>query len=472
MSRALAVVVAACVPAIAFADDEPPPAEPAPAPDATPPPANPEVPTPEQLADQLDDLDQRTRDLERGQRMNDSTREQVQTLLPLRRYITAFVDVGAFAVGGDGTGIRSDFFHASYPGYRNTVAGQWVFQGDPFTTMINSLGEPADTGASREVTVDTIDSGGHASFIVNSVGLAIGKDVGKGFAISALAQLLPRSGPDLVEVSFAHVDYRPLPEVDLVLEAGKIDSVLGVEYRSQDAPRRVGVTPSLICRYTCGRPLGVDARLVNGRLSASASITNGDNFDERFEPKPQLKASRYPTAAAHLQWMLPVGQGLEVGASGAVGPQDHQPRSAIHQWHVGVDASLREFHDWNTVFEYVQGKQQGSTTGDPEADRMLGIERPACDVADCLTYKGAYLLVDRRVTAWLRPYARVDWRDAVHQRGAEFVYESHSLRGTLGARFEVTSRIVGKVEYSWNHELGVPQFPHDVITSSIVVSTD
>ena len=73
---------------------------------------------------------------------------------------------------------------------------------------------------------------------------------------------------------------------------------------------------------------------------------------------------------------------------------------------------------------------------------------------------------------WLQPYVRLDWRSAVHQQGADFVYESHSIRSTIGVHLELTNRIVGKLEYNWNHELGVPNFPHDVLTTSIVVSTE
>jgi hypothetical protein len=97
----------------------------------------------------------------------------------------------------------------------------------------------------------------------------------------------------------------------------------------------------------------------------------------------------------------------------------------------------------------------------------------ACDLAPCLTYKGAYLLVDHRIRPWVTPYVRLDWRDAVHTRGAEFVYESHTLRGTIGSHFEVTSRIIGKIEYTLNRELGnIPQFANDILTTSIVVATD
>jgi hypothetical protein len=96
-----------------------------------------------------------------------------------------------------------------------------------------------------------------------------------------------------------------------------------------------------------------------------------------------------------------------------------------------------------------------------------------CDIAPCLTYKGAYLLVDRRMNKGFTPYARVDWRSAVHIKGTEFVYESHTLRTTIGSQFEVKSGIIAKLEYTFNRELGgIPQFPNDVLTTSLVVSTD
>ena len=89
-------------------------------------------------------------------------------------------------------------------------------------------------------------------------------------------------------------------------------------------------------------------------------------------------------------------------------------------------------------------------------------------------YKGAYLLVDRRLTPWLIPYVRVDWRDAVHTHAARLRLRVTHARTTVGAHFEMTSRIIGKFEYTYNHELGgIPQFADDVLTTSlVVVATD
>jgi hypothetical protein len=418
-------------------------------------------PSPEELAQRLDDQEERTRKLESELRVSQAFNEDVKKMRWLPRFLTVFVDVGGFAVGGDGSGIRSDIGHLYYPKYAGRIAGQWVFMGDPLSTAVNSLGEPADTSDSRELKVDTIHSKGRPSVILNTLGLSIGKYLGHDISVAALAELLPRPGDTMFDVPIARVDWRPLHTVDLVISAGKVDSVVGVEYRSQDAPRRLGISPSLICRYTCGRPLGAEARLSEGRLSVSGGVFTGDQFDQRFEPKTELHANTLPTVAGHVQWMLPVGQGLEVGVSGAVGPQDNQPSNDIAQWHLGFDAQLRDLHGWDVAAEYVQGLQQGQTMLVP------------CDVAPCLSYKGAYVLVDRRVNDWLTPYVRVDWRSAVHQHGADFVYESHVARATVGAHIEMTSRILAKLEYTFNHELdGIPQFADDVLTTSLVVATD
>jgi hypothetical protein len=446
----ICVTLALLAPRVARADEpEPPPPLAAVEP----------LPSPDELAARIDDLEAKQKRL--TERIA-NLQAEVSSLSQLRRFITVFVDVGAFAVAGDGSGIRSDLGHIYYPQYAGRIAGQWVFMGDPLSTAINSLGEPADTSDSRELGRDTLKSHGNPSLILNSLGLSFAKDVNDEFSVTALAELLPRPGDDIVDVELAHVDYRPSHDVDLVISAGKVDSVLGVEYRNQDAPRRLGVTPSLICRYTCGRPVGVQARLVRGRLSASASVTNGDNFANRFEPALLLHANALPTAAGHAQWMLPLGQGLEVGVSGAIGPQTNQPDESVMQWHFGLDARLRDLDGFDVTAEYVQGMQQGKT-----------MSAAPCDVAPCLTYKGAYVLADRRMTPWLVPYVRVDWRDAVHESGVQFVYEAHVLRATLGVHFEVTSRIVGKIEYTFNHELdNIPQFPDDVVTTSLVVATD
>jgi hypothetical protein len=393
---------------------------------------------------------------------------------PLRRYITVFLDVGWFAVGGNGSGVRSDVGHRLVKDY-DGVPADWVLVGDPLSTTVNSNGEPADLGVSRSIEDDTIDSEGNPTFLVNTVGLAIGRTLQKNFSVAALVEMLPRSGPDIITVEYAHIDYRPTNEYDLVFSAGKVESVLGIEYRAQDAQNRLGITPSLLCRYVCGRPLGLRAQLDHEGINLSALVATGDSFQQQFERDPRLASAHAPTVAAHAQYVVPIANGLQVGISGSFGPQDGQTELHVHQWHYGFDLRVREISNFSLQAEYVQGKQQGSSTALAEQQDAMpnaAVIAPHCSLAQCLRYKAAYGMASYRATRSFTPYARVDWRDARHQRGVDFLYVSRVVRGTVGAQFAVTNRILGKIEYTHNHELLGPQFPNDVLTTSIVVSTE
>ena len=93
-----------------------------------------------------------------------------------------------------------------------------------------------------------------------------------------------------------------------------------------------------------------------------------------------------------------------------------------------------------------------------------------CGLTPCLAYEGAYGLVAYRATNSLVPYARLDWRDALHLAGASFVYISKLWRVTAGLRYELGESLIFKAEYTVNTELGsIPQFSNDVFTSSMIV---
>ncbi len=451
----------------------PPPPEPEPEPEPEPTEPTELVPTPAELAERIEGLEIQAQRAEVVEDRVTTLSQNLSSLAHLRRFLTIYLDVGWFHVGGNGAGVRSDIGHRYIRDY-DDIPAEWVLVGDPLSTAINSRGEPADLGASRAIKTDTINSEGHPSFLVNAIGLTISRTVGRGISVAALVELLPRPGPDLVAVELAHVDYRPSNKHDLVISAGKVDSVLGIEYRAQDAPTRLTVTPSLLCRYICGRPVGVQGRLTEGRLLAAVSLTNGDHFNERFELDAQTSYHRLPTLAAHVQWVAPVGQGLELGVSGAVGPQDGQPAAHVYQWHYGFDLRLRDLDGLDVYAEFVQGKQQGSSAGAALAADAMSLPSPVahCGIAQCLTYKAAYVLASKRVRPWLAPYARIDWRSARHQHGIDFLYVTRTMRSTAGVHVTVTNRIIAKLEYTANLELGTPQFPNNVLTTSLVVSTD
>jgi hypothetical protein len=484
------VVILGCVaaPGLAFADEpqpqqqqqpqqqpqpDPQPTDVAPAPDAAQP-SQPDASAPStaELAAHVEELaeDSQRKDQQIGRLRREMTSLQTKVSESkwLNRYINVFIDVGGFAVGGNGSGIRPDIGHLYYPEYMGKVPAEWVFMGDPLSTAINTNGEPSDTSTSREIGHDTVNSEGHPSLIVNAVGLSIARQLSSGISASALAELLPRADEAILDIELATINYRPLTDKNLVFEAGKVNSVLGVEYRVQDATRRKGITPSLICRYICGRPLGLRGQLTDPRYSVSASLTNGNNFQQLFEHDLELKSTRLPTASGHVQWILPVGQSLELGVSGAIGPQDGQRDTSVRQWHYGFDLRVLDLHRFDITAEFVHGRQPGKTAP-PDPNGMV----TECDLVPCLRYRGGYVMIDRYVTQKFIPYVRFDVRSAVHIHGSDFVYESHTFRTTAGAQFEMTDNLIGKIEYTYNRELGrIPQFPDDVITTSLVLKTD
>lgn len=410
--------------------------------------------------------------LEETQAQLEASKEEAKSTFALKGSLSGYLDVGAFWVEGDGSGIRKDTNYAVAPEYRGQVPDSWVFLGDPLATAINARGEPADTAESRAVTFDSINAGSNPSFIVNALGVMLFGSLGEQLSVTGFFDLLPRTRNissagfvlgDWVDVKLAYVEYLPpIQAFSLSLQAGKIDPVLGIEYRSQDAPDRFTVTPSLICRYTCGRPIGLKARAKffdDEALVVALAVTNGSSFTENFPFGNELDFNAVKTGSGRISYRFPIGSGLELGASGAVGAQDFQPDNALVQWHFGFDLRL-DIRDFSLSAEFVRGLAPGAT----EAGRM------ACGLTPCLSYRGAYGTASYRLTNWLAPYVRVDWRNALHRSGASFVYLSELIRPTVGLHFELGEYVVMKAEYTMNFELGrIPQFPNNVLTSALVV---
>jgi hypothetical protein len=399
------------------------------------------------------------------------TQQQVDKVMPLTSRLAGYVDFGFFYVSGDGRGIRTDIGHANFPEYDGVVADSWVFMGDPLSTAINSRGDPADVNESRAVTNEQIGNGGKPSFILNNINLQLFTGVGDNLTINGMVDFVPRGRDvsasdqvafgDFIDVKLGYVSYRiPTSSVNLELFAGKFDSVLGIEYRTQESPQRITVTPSLICRYTCGRPLGLKARagFFDNALLLNTAVTNGSHSTEGFPIYDETDSNSSKTASGRLSYEFDLGAGLELGASGAYGAQDRQTENDVIHWHYGFDARL-DVIDFVLNAEFVQGELQGqSEPGEPP-----------CSLAQCLEYKGAYGLAGYRVTNWLMPYARVDWRSALHRSGASFVYISDLIRPTGGLRFDLGTHIVVKAEYIFNREIAdVPEFSNDVFTTSLV----
>jgi len=494
MKRLVALVLCASAPALAQPAGDRPMDPPAPPPDSPPPTETPAEPPPEEPkpdanaeADaRMQALEQRLQaveeELELQKEDNQFLEEKIKALAPVAGKIGGYLDLGFFATTGNGAGTRPDLAQIYYPEYVNRVPGSWVFMGDPLSTTINSRGDVADTGDSRAVVFDPINSGGKSTFLVNALNLTLFQGIGETAQLNASVDFLPRARDisdisglflgDYLDVKLAYGEWRPKVEAfDMMFQAGKFDSVLGFEYRSIESPDRTTVTPSLICRYTCGRPLGLKSRaqFFDKSLIANVAVTNGSHFHEGFAFASETDTNQMKTVAGRLSYII--GGKVEVGVSGAYGAQDFQPDNDVKQWHGGIDVHA-EIKDLEITAEFVRGRAKGKTS-------EMG---PRCDDAPCLKYRGGYLLAAYRVTNVFIPYLRVDNRDAMHWSGASFVYISTSTRLTVGLRAEIGERVILKAEGTLNREMDIdfskpevaeglsfPVIPNDVVTTSLVI---
>lgn len=450
-----------------------PPATPTPPVTATPP-----APVPQLDTERLEKLEEENaklkEELEFLREDHEYIEEKVGKMSALSVKLTGFLDFGFFGVVGDGPGIVADLGHENFPEYEGEggVQDSWVFMGDPLSTMINARGEPANTGDSKAIAFDPIHATG-PTFIVNSLNVGLLSEIGEKAVFIAKLDVIPRSRDvsepdglflgDYLDLRLAYLEYRLAKgSTKLDLQAGKFDSVVGFEYRSQEAPSRIEVTPSLICRYTCGYPLGVKARarFFDDALVLNVAVTNGSQFSEGFALYNEIDTNNFKTGSARLSYRLPFVKELELGVSGMWGAQDNQDSDDVWQWLWGADL---HFHRHNLVFraEYVKGRANGEQ--DPAGPAK-------CDKSECLEFQGAYGLLGYRASNVTMPYVRVDWRDALHRDAAAFVYISELWRATLGLRFTFTENLIFKAEFTSNNELGrIPKAVNDVFTSSLVV---
>lgn len=382
----------------------------------------------------------------------------------------AYLDVGFFFVQGDGSGVRTDL--------NQVVTGSegllrtWVFRGDPLATAINSRGEAADLGASRALGFDGLQTRGRPTVLINALNLQLNTQLSDELSAFAMVDLLPRERTfthfalgDFIDVKQAWLSWRrKLPVGTFTVWAGKVDSVLGYEYRFQESPQRLTITPSLLCRYTCGRALGVRAKgqFASDRLEVLLAVTNGNNQLELMPWGGEGNFNLTPTVSGRVGVLLPVSHGLEIATSAMLGVQERQADPTVLQFHVAAMARL-DLGLVTFTAEGMFGKAVGKTGS------INGTDVP-CAAASCLDYRGAYLLVGVRATHWLVPYARFDWRSGTMRNGREWMYESTRLRGTVGLRFEPVHRLQLKAEYVINRELVGPDFPDDIFTTSAVVS--
>lgn len=379
-----------------------------------------------------------------------------------------YLDVGFFVPFGTGVGVRQDTGNVAFPEYAGRYA--WVFYGDLLAPAVNTRGEAADLGelpGSRRF--DSVHSRGAPGFIVNEVNLRALAAVGRSVLIHASVNLVPRSGSefalgDFLEVDLAQLEWMPTDDRRLSIFVGKMESLLGVEYRQRKAHARFGITPSLIARYTTGTPLGVKVRgkLFRGDfLTLAAAFTNGSSTTEQFHFYDEVDSNAGKTVSGRVSVRpfalldtTALGE-LELGVSAAWGAQDRALDSRSPLWFVGVDLLWHKGRV-DVEAQWLRGLAPGRAV-----DQVYGLQLD----------HGAYLVVAWRVTALVGVLVRGELRDAFVFLGDERAYVTRSFRVTAGARLTFDEHVTLKAEYLLNGEYGgVPGVPNDVFTSSLVLA--
>ncbi len=382
--------------------------------------------------------------------------------------LSGYVDFGFFVPTGNGAGYLQDFGNKIFPKY----AGQygWVFYGDILATAVNSRGDVADLGEAPGVDrYDSVNSRGALGFILNVANLNVRAAFREDLLFTVGLNFTPRTGNDFnlgdtFDLDLAQVEWMPTADQRLSLFAGKMESLMGVEYRTRHSPMRFGITPSLIARYTTGTPLGVKARakLFKGDfLTVAAAFTNGSSTTEQFHFYDEIDSNSGKTFSGRLSLKptglfdsAPLGD-LELGVSGEWGPQDHARDTKDPLWFVGVDL-LWDIGPVGVEAQYLKGGAAGR-----EVDHAYGLR---------LNDSG-YLAIFWRITSLLGVLVRGEFRDAFVWLGDERAYLTRSWRATVGARVSFNEHVTLKAEYLFNGEYGgVPNVPNDVFTSSLVLA--
>ncbi len=423
-------------------------------------------------------------DLQRQMNELQARLDQTREIATLRRPIVTvggYVDFGFFVPQGTGVGVVQDEGPTRvFPQYANQYS--WVFLGDLLAPTVNSRGEAASLGNFPGVSrFDSVDSTGAPTFIVNEVNLRLDAAVARNAIATASLDFMPRSGHDFsigdfMEVDLAQLEWMPTASGRTSIFVGKFESVVGIEYRDRKSTERFGVTPSLIARYTTGTPLGLKVRSKLGeseRVVIAAAVTNGSSTTEQFHFYDEVDSNSGKTASGRLSVRPFPTDLLELGLSGAWGPQDHALDSTHYLWFWGIDLLAHIATPGGGTLDMKGQFLKGGAPGQIGAPAD-----PNHEPYGLKLHYGGYLELDWMATPLLGFLLRGEVRDADiwlgdpnSLGGAERLYITREWRLTAGVRVVVNQHIAIKGEYLHNGEYGgIPQIPNDVLTSSLVLS--
>ena len=375
--------------------------------------------------------------------------------------ITGYGDLGFFATQGDGAGFRRDAGHETFPAYSQIA---WVFYGDLLATMVNSRGDVADLGEAPGVDrFDAINSNGNPSFLVNELSLGIQAGLGDRALFTSSINFTPRTGTDFrlgdsFDLDLAQLEWLPFANGKHSVFVGKVDSVIGIEYKTRKPTQRFGITPTLLGRYTTGPAVGLKSRskFLGDHLIVAAAVTNGSFGTEQFHFHNEVDTNAFKTLSGRVSLRVPIAKGtLEVGPSGQWGTQDGAPDGAGMMWTAGIDAEF-ETSRFDIKAQWLRAKAPGDEVAQAYSLNL---------------HNGGYLEANVILTPIIGVIGRAEFRDAEVQQGMERLYITKNWRATAGVRLIFNPNAILKAEFSHNGEYGgVPSIPDDVVTTSAVMA--
>ena len=400
-----------------------------------------------ELSNRIDELEARLQSAERSRKPT----------FPVK--LSGYGDIGFFATEGDGAGFRRDIGHVAFPDRADYA---WVFYGDLLATQINTRGDAADLGDAPGVDrFDSVHSRGNPTFLVNELNLTVNAGLGENARFESSLNFTPRSGTefrfgDSFDLDLAQLEYMPTAKTSIFV--GKVDSVLGIEYKARKSPQRFGITPSLLARYTVGTAVGLKARskLLNDFLIVSAALTNGSFATEQFHFNRELDTNTFKTVSGRVAVRIPIGSGsFEAGPSGSWGTQDGAPDGTKAMWFAGVDAEL-DLGRLDIKAQFLRGRAPG--------------EPVSMTYALDLKSSG-YVEADVILTPVIGILGRAEFRDAEVSEAMSRLYITKNWRATAGFRLLFNPHTIVKAEVSHAGEYGgVPSIPDDLVTTSAVIA--
>ena len=394
----------------------------------------------------------------------------IPSLEPPAFSLGGYIDVGFADADGDGTSFHPD---------DHRLPADYAV--DPFMTAVNSRGDVASTASGGHLTNGFLPRsaglGGKPSFLINTLALDVRRGApGDALLVFARVQLVPRLDRDgsqthvFVEQAFGRV--QPFDAHELMLFVGKFDSVFGIEYLENQANLRVGVTPSLLARYTTGTSIGAKLlyRLPLEQLASVASLnlaaTNSAPFIEVLQA-PDVSLTGRPALSARIGYELNL-PGLQIKAGGsalrAARNDQGDPDTLVR----GYGADLRiHLPALSLTGEYVRVDEDRGIAADKLTGAGMQILPSGFHVRGFWGELDATLPAGSEVFRRTIVYVRGEQRRGWFEGFAQILVR----RFTLGVRLDLGDSVALKLETLLNREYeGAPNVDNDVRTASLVWS--